>query len=230
MNCAVHADREASGFCRNCGKALCPECTRNVRGVLYCENCLAGLVSKPQPTPGAPSPRLAMVLGWVPGLGAVYNGEYMKALIHVVIFAGLIALLNTDQSVGAQVMLGILLGGFVLYMPFEAFHTAKAKALGVPAPNLFAGAGAPAPATRSAPGPSAPGAANFAASADAPAAAAPRAPGNWLIGPAILILLGAAFLLGNLGLLPSGWLDRGWPLILIVIGGWLLWRRLRPSS
>jgi hypothetical protein len=38
MTCAVHADREATGYCRNCGKALCPECTREVRGALYCED------------------------------------------------------------------------------------------------------------------------------------------------------------------------------------------------
>ena len=47
MNCAVHTDVEATGFCRNCGKALCPQCTREVRGALYCEECLAGLLSAP---------------------------------------------------------------------------------------------------------------------------------------------------------------------------------------
>ena len=40
MNCAVHSNVEATGFCRNCGKALCPECTRDVGGALYCEPCL----------------------------------------------------------------------------------------------------------------------------------------------------------------------------------------------
>ena len=34
MTCAVHTDREATGYCRNCGKALCPECTREIRGAL----------------------------------------------------------------------------------------------------------------------------------------------------------------------------------------------------
>ena len=45
MKCAVHAEVEATGYCRNCGKALCPACTREVKGALYCEECLAGLVA-----------------------------------------------------------------------------------------------------------------------------------------------------------------------------------------
>src|SRR5262249_52565755 len=98
MTCAVHADREATGYCRNCGKALCSECTREVRGPLYCEDCLAGLLSAPlAPAGGVPglpagtgtsqtNPGLAATLGFIPGLGAVYNGEYVKALIQVLVF------------------------------------------------------------------------------------------------------------------------------------------------
>ncbi len=99
MNCAVHTDVPATGFCRNCGKALCPQCTREVRGALYCEECLAGLLAAPPaPEPGKAevNPGLAATLGIIPGLGAVYNGQYLKALIHVLIFAGLIAALSSD--------------------------------------------------------------------------------------------------------------------------------------
>jgi hypothetical protein len=35
MNCAVHSDVEAVGYCRNCGKAMCSTCVRPVRDVLY---------------------------------------------------------------------------------------------------------------------------------------------------------------------------------------------------
>ena len=100
MNCAVHTDREATGYCRNCGKALCPECTREVRGALYDEECLAGLLAAPLAAggpggagsvPTETNPALAATLGFIPGLGAVYNGEYVKALIQVLIFGGLIA-------------------------------------------------------------------------------------------------------------------------------------------
>ena len=47
MKCAVHTDVDATGYCRNCGKALCPQCTREVRGALYCEECLAGMLAAP---------------------------------------------------------------------------------------------------------------------------------------------------------------------------------------
>jgi hypothetical protein len=41
MNCANHTDIAAVAFCRTCGKPLCGNCTRDVRGVIYCEPCLA---------------------------------------------------------------------------------------------------------------------------------------------------------------------------------------------
>ena len=41
MKCAVHTEVDATGYCRNCGKPMCPACARPVRDVLYCEDCLA---------------------------------------------------------------------------------------------------------------------------------------------------------------------------------------------
>jgi hypothetical protein len=50
MNCATHQDTAAVAFCRTCGKPLCGNCTRDVRGVVYCEPCLAArLESAPLP-------------------------------------------------------------------------------------------------------------------------------------------------------------------------------------
>ncbi len=37
MKCAVHTEADASGYCRNCGKAMCSVCVRPVHDVLYCE-------------------------------------------------------------------------------------------------------------------------------------------------------------------------------------------------
>jgi len=59
MNCANHADASAVAYCRTCGKALCANCTRPVRGVIYCEDCLgAKMEGVPAGTagfaPGAP--------------------------------------------------------------------------------------------------------------------------------------------------------------------------------
>jgi hypothetical protein len=53
MNCANHSDQAAVAFCRTCGKPLCNQCTRDVRGVIYCESCLAARME------GAPAPGTA---------------------------------------------------------------------------------------------------------------------------------------------------------------------------
>ena len=139
MKCAQHPDVDATGYCRQCGKALCPECTRDVRGALYCEDCLASIVSSPPTLPGKTAvagahPGTALALGFIPGLGAVYNGEYVKALIHVAVFGGIIAALSSDLPGELDAFLGIALACFYFYMPIEAFRTAKARQLGQPQP------------------------------------------------------------------------------------------------
>ena len=149
MKCAVHTDVDAMGYCRHCGKALCSVCARPVKDALYCEDCLAGAVGIPSPSavplgaeatayPHAPLPPaaragnagIAFILGLFPGLGAVYNGEYNKALIHIVVFAAMIVGLNSDLSDGAETALALLLAGFIFYMAFDSMRTAKAKQLG----------------------------------------------------------------------------------------------------
>lgn len=151
MKCAVHPDLDAVGYCRNCGKAMCSTCVRPVRDVLYCEDCLATIMgipgATPAVTPGAAvpppgtlplppaparsgSPGVAFVLGLFPGLGAVYNGEYNKALIHIVVFIAMIFGLNSDLGDAAETVLSLLLAGFILYMAFDAMRVAKAKNLG----------------------------------------------------------------------------------------------------
>jgi len=52
MNCATHNEVAAVAFCRTCGKPLCQTCTRDVRGVIYCENCLAARMEGTAPAPG----------------------------------------------------------------------------------------------------------------------------------------------------------------------------------
>lgn len=142
MNCAVHSEVPAQGFCRNCGKAMCQACKRDVRGILYCEECLANTVAAAPAAAvaaaGGPSPALAAVLGVVPGLGAVYNGEYLKALIHVLVFGTIIAMIDRSNAEGFFVPLLI---AFIFYMPIEAYRTAKARLEGRPAISLFGDTG-----------------------------------------------------------------------------------------
>ena len=87
---------ETRGFCRNCGTPLTAETMRDVSGTLYCEPCLAQMVVQPTPpqaAEGTGNATLAAILGVVPGLGAVYNGEFVKGFIHVLVFGALIVLL-----------------------------------------------------------------------------------------------------------------------------------------
>jgi hypothetical protein len=140
MNCAVHSEVPAQGFCRNCGKAMCEACKRDVRGILYCEECLASTVAAAPAAAvaaGGPSPALAAVLGVVPGLGAVYNGEYLKALIHVLVFGTIIAMIDR----GTEGFFVPLLIAFIFYMPIEAYRTAKARLEGRLATSLFGDTG-----------------------------------------------------------------------------------------
>jgi len=55
MNCANHADASAVAYCRTCGKALCANCTRPVRGVIYCEDCLGARMEGVKPEATAPA-------------------------------------------------------------------------------------------------------------------------------------------------------------------------------
>jgi len=132
MNCAVHAEVEAQGFCRNCGKAMCKDCSRDVKGALYCEDCLAGQVAAAPRPAGEGNPTAAALLGILPGLGAVYNGEYVKALVHLMIFGGLISMLDRNHAEAFFIPLFI---GFLIYQPIDAYKTAKARMLGQPLSN-----------------------------------------------------------------------------------------------
>jgi hypothetical protein len=115
----------AAGYCRNCGKPLTPETLREVQGAYYCPDCLAAAVGQAPPGAKSSSGRAgtAAALGVIPGLGAVYNGDYWKALIHVLVFAAIITLIPH-----APVIFSLVLAAWVFYMPVEAYQTAKAKA------------------------------------------------------------------------------------------------------
>jgi hypothetical protein len=75
------------------------------------------------------SPGVAFALGLVPGVGAICNGELLKGFIHVLIFGSLISLADSHQVAGLNPLFGIMAGAFYLYMPLEAYHTARKRIL-----------------------------------------------------------------------------------------------------
>jgi hypothetical protein len=142
MNCVNHPEAAVTAFCQNCGKGLCAQCTRDVQGNVFCEPCLVARVSGavppgpagpgPWPPPaGAPNPGTATILGFIPGVGAMYNGQYIKAIVHVLVF---VVLISITEHYG---IFGIFVGAWVLYQVFDAHQTAKARRDGLPLPDPF---------------------------------------------------------------------------------------------
>jgi hypothetical protein len=96
-------------------------------------NAAGQVYSEPFPPVGgsSPSPVLAGFLGLIPGVGAMYNGQFAKGIAHIVIFALL------DSMTHASGVFGILVCGWVFYQCFDAYHTAKARRDGMPLPDPF---------------------------------------------------------------------------------------------
>jgi hypothetical protein len=239
MNCANHPQATVSAYCRTCGKALCEDCKRDVMGAIYCEPCIAACLQSPTAVPAGapvaqaaqssvPNPAAAIMLGMIPGVGAMYNGQFLKALIHVAIFAILMTLSN--HVGGAEPLFGFMAVFFWFYMVFDAYKTAHARQMGLPDPDLlgihrlfgihdatppaaFAGSSAPLSGADSTSNP---------AGTNPPTSAPLANPDKAPTGAVILIGLGVLFLLSNMGLLH---LDRSWPLFLIGLGLWIAFKR-----
>ena len=226
MNCATHNDLAAVAFCRTCGKPLCNQCTRDVRGVIYCESCLAARMEIPggAPSPAAvppgmpiyppigsvpppmpplntgPNPTVAGILGALPiGLGAVYCGQYAKGLAHLGIVVLSIIGLSSDLPWYVKMTLGIFLGFFWVYQIMDAVRTARAIQMGEPIPDPF-------------------GLQQMFGSGGAPSVNGQKTETKVPMAAAILIGLGVLFLINTAF---DFSLDRYWPLILIVLGVYL---------
>lgn len=223
MNCANHPETAAVAYCRTCGKALCEECKRDVMGVIYCEPCIAARLQGTMPAataaglppgtpvvvaaPGGPNPVLAAVLSvFFPSVGQMYNGQFLKGFVYVLVFASLIWGANEVGEI-----FGILIPFWYLYMAVDAYRTAKARQLGQPVPeDIFGLSRSGVDATISGIAP------------DASARAERSTPP---IGAIILIGMGTLFLLQTSGLFHFRWIGRLWPLILVGIGVWMLYQR-----
>ncbi len=135
-----------AGYCRACGKALAEADVHKVQGAMYCKEHapMEGAPASPYASPYANpqssvppmpprsdiSPGLAFGLGFIPGVGAIYNGQYAKGLVHVAVIGVLISILNTDIPEHLQPLVALMLVAFWAYMPFEAFHTARNRQMG----------------------------------------------------------------------------------------------------
>src|SRR6516225_7818329 len=127
MNCQNHPDLAATAYCRACGKPLCDQCRRDAYGTVYClEHAPAPAGTQP-PGPGAVppgyarsdvSPGLAFFLGWIPGVGAIYNAQYAKGLVHAVVWGILVSLANSYAAHGVEAVFVMLVIAWTCYMAF----------------------------------------------------------------------------------------------------------------
>ncbi len=146
----MSTETKVVGYCRACGKALDEASVRSAHGTIYCEEHLPNMTVSPAPASPPPiseaspytapaptlrsdvSPGLAFCLGFIPGVGAIYNGQYAKGFVHVILFGLMITVLSNDAARGLEPLVSMLLAGFMFYMPFEAYHTARRRQLGQP--------------------------------------------------------------------------------------------------
>ena len=142
-------------FCQQCGRGLTASGQRRVGASLFCEPCAAARLAQPAgwtPVnagappryPGSlpqaagsgssaePNPLLAGFLGLIPGVGAMYNGQYAKGVIHLIVFVVLVSLADNVNWV-----LWWFVWGWIFYQGFEAYHTAVARREGQPPPDPF---------------------------------------------------------------------------------------------
>jgi len=168
-----------------------------------------GVWAPPPPPPGVPpgtqfvwdmSPGLGFCLGWIPGVGAIYNGQYAKGVVHAVIWGLLVSIVSSGSVRGFEPVFGIMIAVWEFYMAFEAYHTAQKRRNGEPVDeysSLFDISGRRGPLP---------------------------------VAPIALIVLGAVLLLHTLNVLDFYYIARYWPVLLIVAGAYLLYLRLTASG
>jgi len=138
MKCAYHPGNYANARCGACQRPLCPACDHRIKGYPYCQDCIvAGIETLRRNAasghrihhPEGKSVFLASLLGLVPGLGAAYNGQNIKALMHFVIVLGLWTLTDIFD-VPLEITFGLGAVAFHLYSIYDAFRSAKAARRG----------------------------------------------------------------------------------------------------
>lgn len=143
------ASSQPVAYCQECGRPLTTGTLHRVRGGIFCAPCASLHASQSwgpvtmttqagaglTPTSGSrggPSPAIAGLLGFIPGVGAMYNGQYAKGALHLIVFVVLVSMADNLNGVFYW-----LVWGWVFYQAFDAYHTAVARRDGMPLPNPF---------------------------------------------------------------------------------------------
>jgi Domain of unknown function (DUF5668)/B-box zinc finger len=153
------------------------------------------------PRPGAVSPALAFFLGLIPGVGAIYNGQYAKGIVHGLIWGLLMSIADSRAAHGLEAIFVMLVIVWWAYMAIEAHRTAQLIAAGQSVDEFSS-------------------IVSLNGRGDQAVAAG-----------VILVVLGIILLLRTLNVLDIDELmARYWPVLLIAGGAWLLWGRISGHS
>jgi hypothetical protein len=227
MNCFNHTETPAIAYCRTCGTAqgtiFCEEHLPETQGA-------PGMNAPPvPPVPGAHpwdwqshvpasdraaaapppppssalsdvSPGLACLLGFIPGVGAIYNGQYAKGLVHAIVFGLLVSIESSGSAGDLEPLFGILIGVWVMYMALEAYHTARKRRAGEPVDEFSS------------------------------ILNVHGRQGGFPVGAITLIGLGVLLLLSTTDVIQLRYLLRYWPILLILTGAYMLYARLAASG
>ena len=126
MKCSYHPAVESREACSACNRLLCSECAHTIKGKAFCQDCLIEGAEWASTIRGlrlpSDAPKRAALCAIVPGLGAVYNTEYMKAIAYFAVWAALSVMGNRISPVfgfGAFV--------FILFTMFDGYRSAEAR-------------------------------------------------------------------------------------------------------
>lgn len=148
MNCGFHPDQRSVVSCQSCRRPLCGACDHRIKGIPYCQECIvsgiellrlrsstgivttapiANLGTSMGASPGVRSRRsvvIAFIFSLFPGLGAIYNGQNVKAMLHFMLIAGSWTLADIfSESLGAIFFFSGL--GVYLFSIFDACRSAQ---------------------------------------------------------------------------------------------------------
>lgn len=134
MYCSYHTTQAARSRCSNCTRTLCAACDHRIKGYPYCQDCIVLGVDylnrhhHAEARPNRGKARLAALCAVIlPGLGAVYNRQNVKAIIHFVTVVGLFQLSGLHIMRGFFVLAGL---GLYFYSIIDAYRTAVSIAAG----------------------------------------------------------------------------------------------------
>lgn len=132
MYCTYHPSNSARVKCASCSRALCTYCDHRIKGYPYCQDCIVSGIESLSRTAstqdGARSRAgIAALCALIPGLGAVYNRQNIRAIVHFVVTMGLFRLSSIPGMAGFFALAGFT---FYIYTIVDAYRTADLIARG----------------------------------------------------------------------------------------------------